>query len=209
MLQDLDLFSFIGTLFLWIYWPSFVGGATPAGSVEWDTALTNTVMSLLGSCVASFILSGYLSHKILRPVDIQNATLAGGVAIGSLANLNIRPGGALCVGIVAGLLSTFGFCKIQDYLKDTVGLHDTCGINNLHGMPSILSGVISIFVPFFITLGRVGAPGMPLHQFLAIVTTLAVSVASGLFTGSIMKRFKDEAEGFADREFWEVAEQMS
>lgn len=202
-----DVFSFVGTLFLWIYWPSFVAGALPAGSVEWNTALSNTVMALLGSTLSTFVLSPFLSHKILRPVDLQNATLAGGVSIGSLANLNISPLGALSVGVAAGLLSTFGFCKVQECLHEKIGLHDTCGINNLHGMPSILSGVLSVFVPLWVSKGKSGAPGKPMHQCLAVLLTLLVSICTGLLTGSIMKSFKDDAEAFNDREFWEVAEE--
>ena len=39
---------------------------------------------------------------VLMQVHIQNATLAGGVAIGSAANMMVGPGGALAVGITAG-----------------------------------------------------------------------------------------------------------
>jgi len=202
-----DVLAFIGTVFLWLYWPSFVAAWIPAGSVEWDTALTNTVLALLGSCVSTFILSAALSGKILRPVDIQNATLAGGVSIGALANLNILPGGALLVGCAAGLLSTFGYAKVQPFLLEKLGLHDTCGIHNLHGMPSVFGGVLSIFAPLVVETGLAGSPGKVGNQILAIVVCLVVSILTGLFTGFVMKALKDDAEGFNDQEFWEVAEE--
>jgi len=202
-----DVFAMIGTVFLWLYWPSFVAAWIPAGSVEWDTALTNTVLALLGSCVSTFILSAALSGKILRPVDIQNATLAGGVSIGALANLNILPGGALLVGCAAGLLSTFGYAKVQPFLLEKLGLHDTCGIHNLHGMPSVFGGVLSIFAPLVVETGLAGSPGKVGNQILAIVVCLVVSILTGLFTGFVMKALKDDAEGFNDQEFWEVAEE--
>jgi len=202
-----DVLAFVGTVFLWLYWPSFVAAAIPAGTTEWDTALTNTVLALLGSCVCSFILSAVLSGQILRPVDIQNATLAGGVSIGVLANLSIHPGGALLVGCAAGLLSTFGYGKVQPFLLEKLGLHDTCGIHNLHGMPSVLGAVLSIFAPYFVTKGLAGPPGKAGNQFLAIVVCLAVSILTGLLTGFVMKLLKDDAEGFNDQEFWEVAEE--
>jgi len=202
-----DVLAFVGTVFLWLYWPSFVAAAIPAGTTEWDTALTNTVLALLGSCVCSFILSAVLSGQILRPVDIQNATLAGGVSIGVLANLNIHPGGALLVGCAAGLLSTFGYGKVQPFLLEKLGLHDTCGIHNLHGMPSVLGAVLSIFAPYFVEKGLAGPPGKAGNQFLAIVVCLAVSILTGLLTGFVMKLLKDDADGFNDQEFWEVAEE--
>ncbi len=49
-------------------------------------------MSLLGAAVSTFATSAALMGKF-DMVHIQNATLAGGVAIGSAANLNVSPGG--------------------------------------------------------------------------------------------------------------------
>jgi len=43
------------------------------------------------------------------------------------------PFGCMLIGGIAGMLSTFGFAHIQPFLKKKIGLHDTCGIHNLHG----------------------------------------------------------------------------
>lgn len=42
-------------------------------------------------------------------VHIQNSTLAGGVAVGAVANLMIHPIGAICIGFCAGVLSVIGY----------------------------------------------------------------------------------------------------
>ena len=73
---------------------------------------------------------------------VMNATLAGGVAIGSATSLVVSPSSAMIVGAFAGILSAIGFLKLSRFLEKRVGLHDTCGVNNLHGLPGILGGVI-------------------------------------------------------------------
>ena len=42
-------------------------------------------------------------------VHIQNATLAGGVAIGTTCNMIVYPWAALLIGAIAGALSTLGY----------------------------------------------------------------------------------------------------
>ena len=42
-------------------------------------------------------------------MHIQNATLAGGVAVGTSADMMIHPIGALVIGSLAGILSVVGF----------------------------------------------------------------------------------------------------
>ena len=75
-----------------------------------------------------------------------NATLAGGVAIGSNADLVATPAVALLIGALGGILSAVGFIKIGPFLLEKIGLHDTCGVNSLHGMPGIFAAIISMFV---------------------------------------------------------------
>ena len=76
-------------------------------------------------------------------MHVQNATLAGGVAIGSAANMMVGPGGALAVGVAAGLLSTLGYAYIMPCLEAKIGLKDTCGVHNLHGMPGDCSNFLN------------------------------------------------------------------
>jgi ammonium transporter Rh len=53
---------------------------------------------------------------------LQNATLAGGVAVGSAAALNLHPAGALTIGAFAGALSTAGFAFTTPFLEERIGL---------------------------------------------------------------------------------------
>ena len=58
-------------------------------------------------------------------VHIQNATLAGGVAVGAVADLVIQPLGAMILGSVAGLVSTIGFQYLTPILN-RIFVHDSC-----------------------------------------------------------------------------------
>ena len=93
-----------------MYWPSFNGALADGNSQH--RVVINTYLALTNSCIMAFIIVS----KIVRPhqkfdmVDIQNATLAGGVAVGSSADLVIAPWGALLVGLIAGSIKCIRIC---------------------------------------------------------------------------------------------------
>jgi ammonium transporter Rh len=72
-----------------------------------------------------------------------NATLAGGVIMGAAADLITRPHLAMIGGFCIGGVSAFGFCWLGPFLKEKIGLHDSCGVHNLHGIPGFLGGITS------------------------------------------------------------------
>lgn len=75
--------------------------------------------------------------------DILNATLAGGVLIGAPSGLFTQPAASLVCGLLAGMISALGFKFFTKYLEGKIGLLDTCGVNNLHGIPGLLGGILS------------------------------------------------------------------
>ena len=94
-----DVFSLIGTAFLWVYWPNFVAGALEPNSVQQQRAAVNTLLALAASSTTAFAVSSLLSADgKFRPCDIQNGTLAGGVTIGVIANLTLQPATVLLTG---------------------------------------------------------------------------------------------------------------
>ena len=50
---------------------------------------------------------------------VQNATLAGGVAIGAVADLLVGPWAALTIGSMAGMICVFGFnhITVKQYIQ--------------------------------------------------------------------------------------------
>ena len=45
-------------------------------------------------------------------VHIQNSTLAGGVAIGTAADMMVQPWGAVLIGMIAGVISVLGYAYL-------------------------------------------------------------------------------------------------
>ena len=155
-------------------------------------------------------------------VDIQNATLAGGVAIGAVADMLVYPVGAILIGAVGGFISVVGYNKITPFLEDKATLHDTCGIHNLHGLPSIISGMSACIVAALAKDSTYGADLSAVYikrpdrsalvqsqmQVAFLFITLAISMSAGMATGWIAKHqlFDPMHDGhlFLDVESWEV-----
>lgn len=55
-----DLFSIIGTIFLWMYWPSFNGAMSPGNAQH--RAILNTFCAQAASCVIVFAISRLVRH---------------------------------------------------------------------------------------------------------------------------------------------------
>ena len=99
----------IGTIFLWMFWPSFNSATAIPGDAQ-QRAILNTYFSLCACVLSAFAMSALLNeHKKFVMEHIQNATLAGGVAIGAVADLMVGPWAALTIGGLAGILSVVGF----------------------------------------------------------------------------------------------------
>jgi ammonium transporter Rh len=144
--QVSDVLSLIGTTVLWIYWPSFVGATVTASPEQMQLCILHTVLALVGSTIATFILL-HVIHDKFDPVLVANSTLAGGVAVGASARLEMTPGGALLLGLMAGLVSVFGYEFVSPLFARKLKIYDTCGVHNLHGLPAILGGLASaVFV---------------------------------------------------------------
>lgn len=186
-----DRFSLIGTMVLWIFWPSFCAALVSAGDVP-QTAL-NVILALCGSTIATYFASVVLRRKI-SVTDIANATLAGGVAIGSTCVLASMPV-AILIGVLAGVLATVGYAVIQPKLQGFLKSIDTCGVTNLHGMPGLFGGIAAIVVVAGINVSA---------QLAAIGLTLLIGIGSGVFAGKLISLLGtrllpyDDAEEFLE-----------
>lgn len=139
-----DLVSMIGTIFLFCFWPSF--NAALGNGASMHRAIINTYLSISSSVIGSIIVAKATHEGKLEMEIVLNASLAGGVAIGSAADIIVMPFGAMLTGFVTGIISSLGFAFLSKYLQRKISLHDTCGVLNLHGMPGLIGGIISAIV---------------------------------------------------------------
>ncbi|KAK2856111.1 hypothetical protein Q5P01_004846 [Channa striata] len=199
-----DMFAMIGTVFLWMFWPSFNSAIADQGYVQL-TAVINTYLSLAACVLSAYALSSLVEHKgKLDMVHIQNATLAGGVAVGTCADMNVEPFGAMLIGFVAGIISTLGFKYLTPILASSLGIQDTCGVHNLHGMPGILGGLAGIVA---VAMGKKEG-GDAAMQAAALASSLGFALVGGLLTGLIMKLpiwgQPPDQNCYDDSIYWEV-----
>ncbi|XP_033729955.1 ammonium transporter Rh type B-like isoform X2 [Pecten maximus] len=229
-----DIFALIGTIFLWCFWPSFNAGlASEDGRLR---AVINTFSSLLACVVVTMAISSMLSRRGNFDIShLQNASLAGGVAVGTCANMPIKPGGAMVLGSVAAIISTLGYKYGSDILASRLKVHDPAGINNLHGMPGVLAAFGGAAMAALATKDNFGdslyvifparahntingtlypegrsANEQGGYQVAALVTTLTIAIVGGLITGLVMRiPIWDDPEDeflYDDRDYWEISD---
>ena len=183
-----DRYSLLGSMVLWVFWPSFCGALVPAETIPF--VVVNVFIALSGSTIATYIASVSIRGKI-NAADIANAALAGGVAIGATFD-HATHLEAMIIGAIAGVLSTVGFAIFQEKQEKFHKIVDTCGVSNLHGIPGIFGGLAAIVVVDGLDVSA---------QLKGIAVTIIIAVVAGLFTGKIVSLFgkpddiyDDEAE---------------
>ncbi|GFR72859.1 ammonium transporter Rh type B-like [Elysia marginata] len=169
-----DMFAVIGSVFLWMFWPSF--NSALAVEDAQHRAVLNTYFALAACCVATF-------------------------AISSLVDRNGK--------------------FDMPFLSNKFKIHDTCGVNNLHGMPAIMAGITGAIVvamadtkTYGTTLYRQFPAMAPTssndtdwsimglepepgkgrsagqqagYQIIALVVTVVIAIVSGLIVGFVLK----------------------
>lgn len=186
-----DRFSMLGSMVLWIFWPSFCA-ALVAPELVPHTGL-NVILALSGATIATYFASVFLRGKIAI-ADIANAALAGGVAIGSTCDTASLTA-AFIIGIIAGGLSTFGFAVIQPKAEALLKGIDTCGVMNLHGMPGLFGGIAAVFIVDGISIET---------QFTGIGVTILVAAVTGFVAGKIISILGRRTSPYVDSEEFEL-----
>ncbi|XP_051896368.1 ammonium transporter Rh type C-like 2 [Pristis pectinata] len=224
-----DIFSMIGTLYLWMFWPSFNSAISNHGDGQHRGAI-NTYASLAACVLTTIAISSLFEKKgKINMVHVQNATLAGGVALGTAAEMMLSPYGSLIVGAVTGVISTLGFIYVSPFLEKYLHIQDTCGIHNLHAVPGLIGAIVGAVTAAAATEGVYTKEGLVAafgfegrfegrtpsvqggFQAAALCVTLVISLTGGIIVGFILKLpfWGDPSDEncFEDSVYWEVPEE--
>lgn len=216
-----DMFGMLGTMFLWVFWPSF--NAYPSSFQQ--RAIINTVLSLFGSTSGSFAGSKMMMKNRFNMLAVINSTVSGGVVMGVCCEYVIDPGSALLIGFLTGLISVAGYAYLTPFLERKIGLHDCLGITNLHFIPGVLgclAGVVATgagtnsgsgstaYPPSDYSLLFPRGSSQPGYQFAGLATSIAMGMICGAVTSLVMRFCLPKSqqtmpeERFLDTAHWEV-----
>ena len=114
-----------------------------------------------------------------------------------------------------------GFKYWQPFVRKD-GIHDTCGILNLHAIPGVLGGIASAVAASYSHEKSYGPRLSDIlymrikgrtpiqqggYQILCLIMSVGIAIIGGIFTGIILKMFtKNASQYFKDGIYWEVVE---
>ncbi|XP_051942652.1 rh blood group, D antigen isoform X5 [Hippocampus zosterae] len=168
-----ELFSMLGTVFLWMFWPSFNSILTE----ERLSAVCSTYLALAVSAVASVAISALFSPKgKVNPAHFQSCILAGGVAVGVSMPAIRYPWEAMTTALAAAAVSTVGFQYLKNHMLFAFECHDTCSVLSTHGLPGLLGWLIQLLLQIQ------QAIRFAVFHIYALLITLATSLTMGFLT---------------------------
>jgi len=120
----------LGVFILWFGWYGFNPGSTTAATKDIALIAVNTTLAAAGGAVGAMMMSWIMFKKPEATMSL-NGALAGLVGI-TAGCANVLPGGAVLIGIIAGIIVVLSVVFIDQVLKidDPVGaisVHGVCG----------------------------------------------------------------------------------
>jgi Amt family ammonium transporter len=159
-------YAVIGASLLWVGWFGFnAGSATTAGGragMAMTVTQIATAAAALGWMFAEWILKGKPSV-----LGIISGAVAGLVAI-TPASGYVLPGGAIAIGVAAGVICFFS----ATYLKHLLGYDDSLDTFGVHGVGGIVGALLTGVFASSTIGGTDGSFGQFIIQCKAVAVTL-------------------------------------
>ncbi|XP_076604473.1 rh blood group, D antigen [Chaetodon auriga] len=203
------LFSMLGTVFLWMFWPSFNSVLVDDHSLGRKLgAVCSTYLALAVSAVTAAAVSVLSNPKgKFNLIHMQSCILAGGVAVGVSMSAVHLPWEAMTIGFIAAVVSTIGFRYLKVHMQLAFQCHDTCAVLSTHGLPGLLGWLAQLFLQIRDSDDHTVAIRFAVFHISALLITIALSLCMGIITGLLLKwnfwRPPQDKKCFDDQAFWE------
>ncbi|XP_054651815.1 rh blood group, D antigen [Dunckerocampus dactyliophorus] len=202
------LFSLLGTVFLWMFWPSFnsilVDFHFPERRLR---AVCSTYLALAVSGVASVAMSVLSSPRgKVNPAHLLSCLLSGGVAVGVPMSVIDHPWEAMTIGLTATVVSTIGFQYFKNHMLFAFDCHDTCSVLSTHGLPGLLGWLAHLLLQLKHCDDHTAATRFAAYHICVLLITISTSLIMGIITGIILKwdiwRPPQDKKCFDDQAYW-------
>jgi ammonium transporter, Amt family len=130
-------FSLIGASLLWVGWFGFNAGSAAASDAVAGVAMANTQVATAGAALA-WMIAEWIVIKKPSLLGILSGAIAGLVAVTPAAGF-VAPGGALVIGIVAGI----GCYIASVHIKKALGYDDSLDVFGIHGVGGLIGAVLT------------------------------------------------------------------
>ncbi|XP_071327364.1 rh blood group, D antigen [Trachinotus anak] len=200
------LFSMLGTMFLWMFWPSFNSVLVDDGRKL--GAMYSTYLALAVSAVTAAAVSVLSSPKgKLNLIHMQSCILAGGVAVGVSTSVIHQPWEAMTIGFAAAVVSTIGHRYLKMHMLLAFQCHDTCAVLSTHGLPGLLGWLAHLLLQIKDCDDHTMAIQFAVFHICSLLITITLSLSMGTITGLLLKvnlwRPTQDKKCFDDQAFWE------
>ncbi|XP_054469310.1 rh blood group, D antigen [Anoplopoma fimbria] len=203
------LFSMLGSVFLWMFWPSFNSVLVDSGSPGRKLgAVCSTYLALAVSAVTAAAMSVLSSPKgKLSPIHLQSCIFAGGVAVGVSMSAVHQPWEAMTIGFTAAVVSTIGMRYLKMHMLLAFECHDTCAVLSTHGLPGVLGWLAHLLLQIKASDDPTTATRFAVFHICTLLITITLSLSMGIITGLLLKwkfwRTPQDKKCFDDQAFWE------
>jgi ammonium transporter, Amt family len=182
MAPDNLVYSVIGASLLWVGWFGFNAGSALAADGTAGMAMAVTQIATAGAALA-WMFAEWIRAGKPSVLGILSGAVAGLVAITPASGF-VAPGGALIIGIAAGVLCYVAATK----MKHAFGYDDSLDVFGIHGVGGIVGAILTgVFAVEAIggTPGLLeGNPGQIMPQIYGVLATV---VWSGVVSLIILK----------------------
>jgi Amt family ammonium transporter len=143
--------TLIGAALLWVGWFGFNAGSALAADGRAGMAMAVTQIATAAAAL-SWMFAEWLTRGKPSLLGIASGAVAGLVAITPASGF-VLPGGALVIGIAAGIACFWG----ATWLKNTAGYDDSLDVFGVHGIGGIVGALLT---GVFAAEAVGGTPGM-------------------------------------------------